>query len=162
MAVDLESVRKEIEEYLEGTDLAVFHAFANALEGKQVFWDTSVQPDFRAFLTQAQRVGIKLVVMTKESFSLDEIDDVRDDLEASDLSREEKRALEGRLQELQKYEGFTSRLDLWFPFDGFVYTYRLETEWLRAWEDLMIEIDSSLATEESDDGDSMSGYFSAN
>jgi hypothetical protein len=151
-----------MEEYLAGTGLAVFRAFTAPIETRQVYWDTTVEQDFRSFVKAGEKAGVKMVVLSHEAFSLDEIDDVRDELEQSTLSREEKRSLEARIQELQKYEGFTSRLELSFSLDGCTYVYRMEADWCGAWDDVMAEIDANSETEELDDDDSISGYFSAN
>lgn len=161
MAVDLETLRKEMEEHLAGTELAVFRGILGPIEVRQVYWDIGADPDFRSFLKAAEKAGIKLIVVSHDSFLLDEIDDVRDELEACSLSREEKRALELRIQELQKYEGFTSRLELSFALEGCAYIYRIEADWYSAWEDIMAELDANTDDEELDD-DAISGYFSTN
>ena len=161
MPVDLESLRKEVDEYLAGTQLAVFRGIVGPVDARQIYWDIAADPDFRGFLRSAEKAGVKLVVVSQDSFLLDEIDDVRDELEQSSLSREEKRALELRIQELQKYEGFTSRVELCFTLEGCAYIYRIEADWYGAWEDIMAELDANTADEEMDD-DSISGYFSTN
>jgi hypothetical protein len=162
MAVDLESVRKEMEEFLAGTNLAVFRGVVGPHESRYVYWDIVVDPDFRCFVKIAEKAGVRLIVLTHDAFLLDEIDDVREELEQSSLAREEKRALELRIAELQKYEGFTSRLELSFSLEGCIYLYRLEADWYGAWEDIMAELDANIDDEEMHDDDGMSGYFSTN
>jgi len=161
MPVDLESLRKEMEEYLAGTNLAVFRGLIGPAEMRHVYWDISTELDFRPFLKAAEKSGVRLVVISHDSFLLDQIDDVRDELEQSSLSRDEKRSLELRIQELQKYEGFTSRLELSFTLEGCAYIYRIEADWYSTWEDIMAELDANSDDEDMDD-DSLSGYFSAN
>src|SRR3954447_4849383 len=112
MAVDLENLRSEIDGFFVQSTLTPFHGVTTSsetLETPVVYWDIKREPDFRVFLRAAERAGIRLVVIHQEQFLLDEIDDVREQLEASTLSHEEKRNLERRIQDLQKFEGFTSR-----------------------------------------------------
>jgi hypothetical protein len=166
MAIDLESLRSEIDGFFVQSTLTPFHGIPHSnepLDTLAVYWDTKREPDFRVFLRAAERAGIRLVVINQEQFLLDEIDDVRDQLEACTLGREEKRNLERRIQELQKYEGFTSRLELSFSLEGRVYIYHVQADWYLAWDDILLEIDAATAEEAGDlDDDAMSGYFSAN
>ena len=111
----------------------------------------------------AQKLGVKIIVVDRHNFLLDEIDEVREQLQESDLTREEKRAFERRIAALQKFEGFTSRLELSFSLDGRLYVYHAEAEWYRVWEEIVSEVDAvtSDAEDPTDDG-RMPGYFSAN
>jgi hypothetical protein len=161
MATDLETIRTEIQTHLEQSNLAVFHGYSSLTDSISVYWDTERHPDFRGFLHAAEKAGARLVVFYHQQFSLAEIDEVLQELDDSALSREEKRAYESRLKEIQKYEGFTSVVELSFAVDGRSYLYRLNTEWYEAWEDILTEIDA--ATEESDEEEGpISGYFSNN
>ncbi len=162
MAIDLESLHADIEGFLEQSNLVAFYGFTVPSETSSVYWDIKRAPDFRDYLKVAERAGAKIIVVNREQFLLDEIDDVRDQLEDSSLSREEKRSLEHRIQELQRYEGFTARVELSFILESRRYVFSMEAEWFRIWDEILLEIDS--ATEDSQDLDdgSMSGYFSAN
>jgi hypothetical protein len=160
MATDLETIRTEIQTHLEQSNLAVFHGYSSLPDSVSVFWDTDRHPDFRGFLHAAEKAGARLIVFYHQQFSLSEIDDVLQDLEDSELSREEKRAYESRLRDVQKYEGFTSVVELSFALDGRTYLYRLNTEWYQTWENIISEIDA--ATEEQDEEGPISGYFSNN
>ena len=163
MAIDLEALRAEIEGFFAQSSLTPFHGIPNSEDRLAIFWDTQREPDFRVFLRAAERAGIRLVVMHQEQFSLDEIDEVRDELEASTLSHEEKRGLEHRIQELQKYEGFTARLELSFSLETRVYVYQVQADWYSAWDDILLEIEAATQEESEElDDNSLSGYFSAN
>lgn len=162
MAIDLESLHSEIEGFLAQSSLVAFFGFAVPSEMASVYWDTKRDPDFRAYLKAAEQAGAKIIAINREQFLLDEIDDVREQLEESTLSREEKRGLEHRIQELQRYEGFTARVELSFIAESRRYVYSVEAEWFRIWDEILLEIDSATEdTQDLDDG-SMSGYFSAN
>ncbi len=161
MATDLETIRAEIQTHLEQSNLAVFHGYSSLTESISVYWDTDRHPDFRGFLHAAEKAGVRLVVFYHQQFTLAEIDEVLQELEDSELSREEKRAFESRLREVQKYEGFTSVVELSFAIEGRSYLYRLSTEWYGAYEDILSDIDA-VTDESSEDEGPISGYFSNN
>ncbi|MBV9266310.1 MAG: hypothetical protein JO061_09100 [Acidobacteriaceae bacterium] len=165
MTMDLQTLRTDIQSYLEQSNLAIFHGFPNLQEQVSVYWDTERHPDFREFLHAAEKAGATLVVFYYEQFTQDEIDDAFDDLETALLGREERRQYESRMRELQKYEGFTCELELSFSLTGRVYMYKIRTDWYREWEDITSELDLAAdenTEEEDSEDDPMSGYFSTN
>ena len=162
MAIDLESLKTEIQSHLDQSNLAIFHGYSSLGESVSVYWDTERQPDFRGFLHAAEKAGVKLIVFYHQQFSLDQIDDVLEDLEGSNFTREEKRSFESRLREIQKYEGFTCGVELSFAVDGRVYLYQRQTDWYRTWEDLVAEIEEAADENTDEDEGPISGYFSTN
>lgn len=164
MANDLETLRAEMQAFLEESEMAVFYGYHRMLDTLvQVSWDTERHPDFREFLTAARKSGATLIVFHEQTFSLDQIDDALEQLEEVDLSREEKRSLEGRLRQLQAYEGFTCSLDLSFSLEGRVYVYELRTEWYDTLNDILAELDAAIEDEEEEDNEGpIGGYFSRN
>jgi hypothetical protein len=163
MAQDLESLRAEMEAYLEDSGLAVFHGHHHLPDSLvQVSWDTERHPNFRDFLGAAQKAGVKLFVFHSESFSLDQVDEALDQLEETDFTREEKRSYEARLRQLQAYEGFTCAVELSFSLDGRVYVYEAHTDWYQSLNEIVAELDAALEEEEDESDGSMGGYFSKN
>ena len=164
MGVDLETLKTQMQSYLDGEGMPVFHGFSRLLDSiVPVFWDVDRHPDFREFVITARRAGAKLIVFSHRAFSLDQIDEALDSLEESDLTRDEKRTFENRLRELQAYEGFTCAIELSFDLEGRVYVYEVRTEWYESLTDILSEVDA--ATDELDEdtgGDSISGFFSKN
>src|SRR5208282_2588525 len=115
MALELETIRQEMLAYLEEKDFAVFRGSSRVAESMLfVYWDTNLHPDFREFVDAAYKAGVKLMVFHHRALALDEIDDALERLEQTKLSREDKRSLEIRLRELQRYEGFTAVVELTF------------------------------------------------
>src|ERR1700685_3032974 len=99
MGLDLETLRAEIQAYLDDSGLAVFHGYHHSTDSVvQVSWDTERHPNFREFLSAGQKAGVKLFVFHYESFSLDRVDDALEQLEETDFTREEKRSYEARLR----------------------------------------------------------------
>ncbi len=162
MALDLESLRSEIQAHLNELGIAVFHGYHRMPDAlNQVAWDTEGHPDFKDFLGTARRAGAKLIVFHQEAFSLDQIDEALDELEDSDFTREEKRNFETRLRQLQGYEGFTCKLELSFCVESRVYLFELHTEWYETLNDILAELEAASEEEEQDDG-TLGGYFSNN
>jgi len=161
--MDLETLKTEIQTYLEQSNLAVFHGFSGLSDSVSVYWDTERHPDFRGFLQAAEKAGVALVVFYHRQFSLDQIDEIIEELQEADFTRDEKRQYEHRLREIQKYEGFTCEVELSFSLNGRVYLYQLHTYWYTAWEDILSEIDAAVDEEpEEEDEGPISGYFSNN
>lgn len=163
MSVDLETLRTEIQAYLDDSGLAVFHGYHNSTDSVvQVSWDTEGHPDFREFLTAGQKAGVTLFVFHHESFSLDRVDDALEQLEETDFTREEKRSYETRLRQLKAYDGFTCSVELSFSLEGREYLYEVHAEWYQALNDIAVELDAAFHEEDEDSGGSMGRFFSKN
>lgn len=163
MAIDLETLRQEVQAHLDGTGLAVFHGYHSMLESlNQVSWDTERHPDFREFVKAADKAGAKIITFYHRAFSLDQIDAALDQLEETDFSREEKRSLESRLRQLQAYEGFTCSVELSFCVENQVYLFEVHTDWYETLNDILAELDVAVEEEEGDDEGTLGGYFSKN
>jgi len=162
MTVDLESLRSEIQAYLDQSNLAVIHGYSGLEERASVYWDTERHPDFRPFLQAAEKAQAKLVVFHDQAFALDDVDEALDEVAEANLSREQRKHYEARIREIQKYEGFTCGIDLSFCVDGRVYLYQQRTDWYMAWQEILAELDHYADEDEEPDDGSMSGFFSAN
>ena len=166
MATDLETLRKEVEAYLEQSQVPVFYGYRPMLDAMdQVSWDVDEHPDFREFVKAAQKAGAKILVFSHRAFSLDQIDDALEQLEDSDLTREEKRGYETRLKQLQAYEGFTCSVELSFSLESSVYTFEMHTDWYEAMNQILEELDAlteEVEEIEGPDESSLGGYFSKN
>jgi hypothetical protein len=164
MATDLETLRTEIQGYLEDLGIAIFHGYHRVVDSPaQVYWDTDSHADFREFVEAGRKAGAKLIVFAHDAFSLDEIDEALDQLEDSRLALEEKHTFEKRLRELQAYEGFTCSLELSFDLEGRAYVFELRTAWYQTLRDILAELELSAEQEEEDeDQGPIPGYFSRN
>jgi hypothetical protein len=165
MGLDLESLRAEIQAYLDDSGLAIFHGYHHLTDDAVQFsWDTEGHPDFREFVGAGQKAGVRLFVFQHESFSLDRLDDVLEQLQEADLTREEKRSYEARLRQLQAYDGFTCSVELSFSLEGRDYVYEVHADWYQTLSDIMVELDVSFHDEEEDQdgGGSMGRFFSKN
>jgi hypothetical protein len=167
MALDLETLGKEMQAHLEKSGMPIFFGHHRMLDSlAQASWDTERHPDFREFLHTAQKSGAKLIVFNQEAFQLDQIDEALEELETADFTREEKRHFETRLKQLQAYEGFTCALQLSFSVEGRLYLFELSSDWYDSLNDILSELE--LATdpfpeeEEEEEGPIGGNYFSNN
>ncbi len=164
MDLNLDTLKREIVEYLESSGFAVFRSTPGGLEGTPlVLWDSEGYPDYRMFLDVAQKTGAKLILVASRTFEEVEIDEAVDQLQDCDVSREERRDLESRLHKLRAYEGVTCSLELAFDHDARMYVYELRPDWYDEFLSIGDEIAVHLPNHgEEDEDDSLGGYFSNN
>lgn len=160
MKLNLDSVRAEIEEYLEQHGMAVFHAFPGIDEEAPVVqWDTEHYPDYRTFLAVAESAGVKVVAVHANEFHDDVLDETQKRLDESALAGSERTAMERRLREMRRYDGYTCQIELSFDLAPRTYVFDLRTEWFQELSDMLDQID------EASDGPELPGppgYFSKN
>lgn len=162
---NLDTLKVEIEQYLEQQGFVVFRGFPRLLDSLPlVYWDCDRYPDYKQFLETAKAAAVHMVVFHQREFAAEQIDSALERLEDIELPREEFRAIERRLKEMRMYDGFTCALELSFDYQGRIYVFDLHTEWYDELSDMLDDIhvlDSG--TEDDDEGDNpMGGYFSKN
>lgn len=163
MDLNLDTLKREILEYLDKSGFAVFHSHPGGLEGlPMVTWDTERFPDYQIFLETARQVGCKMVLFASRDFESAEIDEALEQLEDSDLSPEERRDLERRVRSARGNEGVTCSLKLAFDHHARMYVYELRPDWYEEFIGVCEEITSRLPAEEEEDDGSLGGYYSKN
>jgi len=162
--LNLDTLKREILDYLDSAEFAVFHSSPGGLEGlPMVLWDTEHHPDYQMFLEVAKRSGIKLVLFATREFERTDVDELLAQLEECDLTREEQREFESRLRELRIFEGVTCSLELAFDYHSRLYVYEVQPDWYDEFLSVEEEVVSRLAAEDdTDEGDTLPGYFSKN
>jgi hypothetical protein len=162
MKPNLDTLKTEIEQYLEESGLAVFYGYSRALESMaSVYWDCDQYPDYKLFVKAAKISGANLIVFHQREFSAEQVDDAIEQLAGCDMPREEYHELERRLNDMRIYDGFVCAVELSFDHEGRVFLFDLRTEWYEDLSDILDEI--HIMDAESDDDDTpMSGYFSKN
>lgn len=165
MDLNLDTLKREMLDYLDSAGFAVFHTSSGSLEGQtMVLWDTEHYPDYRMFLEVARKAGAKLVMFGSREFEPSDIDDLIEHLEECDLSRDEYREYDKRLREFRIYEGVTCSLEVAFESGQRVMVYDVQPDWFEEFlsveEDLMMRSATEEAQDEDDD--SLGGYFSKN
>jgi hypothetical protein len=162
--LNLDTLKREILDYLEAAEFAVFRGSPGGLEGlPMVLWDAERHPDYQMFLDVARKTGIKLVIFATREFEKGDLDELEEQLEECELAREEQREFESRLRELRIFEGVTCSIELAFDHHSRLYVYELQPDWYEEFLNLEEEITSRFADENDlDAGDSLGGYFSKN
>src|ERR1017187_881800 len=137
--LNLNTLKREILEYLESSGLTVFYGHAGALEDPtMVLWDVEHQPDYRKFLETARTVGAQLMVFAWREY-------------------------DARLRDLRIYQGVTCSLELAFDHSSRFYVFELQPDWYEDFLTLEDEIMSRFAHEEDEEPDEpLGGYFSKN
>ena len=164
MDVNLDTLKREILDYLDSAGFAVFRTIPGSLEGlPMVLWDTEHYPDYQMFLEVAQKSDVKLVLFGSAEFEASEIDDLMEHLEECDLARDEQRDFESRLRALRVYEGVTCSLELAFDYHQRLHVYEVQPDWYEEFLSIEDEIMMRITGEEDvEDDDSLGGYYSKN
>lgn len=163
MDLNLDTLKREILDYLEAAGFAVFHSSPGAMDGPPVvLWDTERHPDYQAFLEVARKTGTAIVLFGTTEFDSEEIDDLITHLEDCELSREERRDYESRLREMRIFQGTTCSLELGFDYNSRLYVFELQQDWYEEFLELEDEVIGRMADDEEDDDNSFDGYFSKN
>jgi len=162
--LNLDTLKREILSYLEETGFAVFHSSPGTLDSgsSMVLWDTEHHPDYRMFLDVATKTGIKLILFGSREFEASDLDELVEQLDASDVPRDEQREYRSRLRNLRSYEGQTCTLELAFDYNQRLYVYELQPDWYEEFIELDEEIMARATDDEMGDDETLGGYFSKN
>jgi hypothetical protein len=162
--LNLNTLKREILDYLEASGFAVFHSSPGGLEGiPMVVWDTEHYPDYQMFLDVATKTGNKLVLFATRELESSDIDELVAQLDDCELTRDERREYESRLRDLRAFEGVTCSLELAFDYHSRLYVYEVQPDWYEEFLEIEDEIFSRASDEdELSDNDSLGGFFSKN
>jgi len=162
--LNLNTLKREILDYLEASGFAVFHSSPGGLEGiPMVVWDTEHYPDYQMFLDVATKTGNKLVLFATRELESSDIDELLAQLDDCELTRDERREYESRLRDLRAFEGVTCSLELAFDYHSRLYVYEVQPDWYEEFLEIEDEIFSRASDEdELSDNDSLGGFFSKN
>ena len=163
MDLNLDTLKREILEYLGSAGFAIFHGRPGGLDGlPMILWDSERHPDYQMFLEVAQKAGVKLIVFASREFEAGEIDEVIAQLDECELSREEYREYESRLRDLRAYEGFTCTLELAFDYNSRLHVYEVQPDWYEEFLGVEEELMASMTGDDAEEDDSLGGYYSKN
>lgn len=163
MDINLNTLKREIEEYLERAGLAVFRSTPGAMEGLElVLWDAEQYPDYQMFLDTARKAGATMVLFATRDFETEDIDELQEQIEECEMERDEQREIERRLRELRAYVGVTCSLELAFDHENRMFVYEVRPDWYDEFLGIEEDVMSHMPAEEDLGGDSLGGYFSRN
>ena len=163
MDVNLDILKRELLDQLERSGVAVFYSNAGGLENlPMVLWDTEHYPDHQLFLEAARKAGATLMVFGSRELNAEDVDELLEQMEDCDLSREEQRELERRLRDMRVFEGRTCALEMAFDHQGRMYVWEAQSDWYEEFLEIEDEI-AAHSPEAEEDEDSLGGpYFSRN
>ncbi len=165
MDLNLDTLKREIPDYLESNGFAVFRSRAGALEGfPLVLWDIDSHPDYQTFLDVARKTGTALILFATREFEAADVEDLVEQLESMELSREEQRDYEKRLRGFRGYEGVTCSLELAFDYNSRLYVFELQPDWYEEFVGVEDELMSRMGDDDDldDDDHPLGGYYSRN
>lgn len=164
MDLNLDTLKREILEYLEGSGFTVFHSSPGGLDNQaMVLWDSERFPDYRLFLDVARQLGCKLVCFASRELQPEEIDDLLLQIDESTIDRDEARDFQSRLRSLRTYEGVTCTLEMAFDYASRLYVYDVQPDWYEDFLNIEDEIMSQYETgDDVDDTDTLGGYYNKN
>jgi hypothetical protein len=161
--LNLDTLKREILDALETGGFAVFHSSPGGLEGlPMVLWDVEHYPDYQLFLETARKTGAKLMIFASREFAASDVDELLEQLEDSDVSREEQREYERRLREMRIFEGVTCTLELAFDCNSRLYVYEVQPDWYEEFLSLEEEVSSRFEDNDLESDNPLGGYFSKN
>ena len=104
MDLNLDTLKREILEYLESSGFAVFRSHPGGLEGlPMVTWDIERYPDYQMFLETARKIGCKMILFASRDFDEAEIEEALEQLDECDMGTEERLDIERRLRGMRGY-----------------------------------------------------------
>ena len=163
MDLNLDTVKREILEYLESSQFAVFRSHPGVLDGlPMVTWDIERYPDYQMFLETARKIGCKMILFASRDFDEAEIEEALEQLDECDMGTEERLEIERRLRGMRGYEGVTCSLELGFDHHARMYVYELRPDWYEEFLAVCEEITSHLPVEEEEDDGTIGGIYSNN
>ena len=167
MTFNLDSLKKELLDYIAAEGFAVFRGQPGILESlPTITWDSDAHPEYQEFLSVAKTAGARIIVFAHRDFIAGELEEALDQLQECELPREELRSVERSLSDLRPFVGRTCSLEMAFDYQNRMYVYELVTEWFQTFVDLselVIAASASADDENEDEADSsFGGYYSKN
>ena len=164
MRPNLNTLCGEIEEHLESRGMVVFRSFPRAESENHIhgaiYWDSEHHPDYREFIQAASAAGARLVTVYAREFTAELVENALAELSDSELERDERRALELRLNEMRAYEGFICQIELSFDHAQRTYVFDIRTDWFEELNNLIERMEDFF--EDDEDENPLSGYYSNN
>jgi hypothetical protein len=164
--IDLDTLKQEILAFLDASSFAVFRSYPGGLEGMPLIcWDCERFPDYRMFLEAAQKLHVQLILVATREFEQSEIDEEVEELDSSDMPRDERRSFDTRLAKYKKYTSQTCSLELAFDHNSRMYVYEVHPDWYDEFVELSEEIAEAVEIGEPGDDEEeggMGGFYSNN
>lgn len=163
MDLNLDTLKREILNYLEASGFAVFYSQPGALEGMpMVVWDSERYPDYQIFLETARKAGCQMILFAARDFEETEIEEALEQLDECELPPDERLGLERQVRAARDHIGVTCSIELAFDHHARIYVYELRPDWFEEFLAVCDQISGQLSADEEEDDDSYGGYLSKN
>ena len=165
MDLNLDTLKREILEYLESTGFAVFRSGPGGLdELPMVAWDTETHPDYQMYLDVALKTDSKVIIFGSREFETSDIDELLAHVDDLELTRDQKRDLQRRLREFRGHEGSTCTIEMAFDYHSRLYVYEMQPDWYDEFLTVEDEVLGFIADESmgDDEDEPLGGYYSKN
>jgi len=84
MKLNLDSLKTEIQRYLQENGFLLFRGVSHGLDEMfEVSWDTGRYPDYKPFLEIAKELGVRLIIFHHRELAEGVIDEAIEDLSSS-------------------------------------------------------------------------------
>src|ERR1035437_530407 len=104
--LNLETLKRQMVEYLEASEFAVFYSDPGGLKGLPlVLWDVDRYPDYQMFLDVARKAGVKIILFGAAEFDAADLDELAEQIEEGEFNREEQREYQARIRKLRVHKG---------------------------------------------------------
>ena len=148
MDLNLDTLKREILDYLEAAGFAVFHSSPGrpGRSAAGALGHRTAIPTTRCSWRSPGRAATKLMLFATREFEASDLDELLEQIEDCDLTRDEQRDYESRLRELRIFEGVTCSLELAFDYHSRLYVYEVQPDWYEEFLSLEDEIARASAT----------------
>lgn len=166
MDLNLDTLKRSIAEHLERSDFAVFHHDPGMFDANLVVtWDAETYPDYQMFLDAARKLGVRMILFAAREFDEAEIGEAEEELEESEMPREDRREYAKTLGGFREHVGTICSIELAFQFETHFYLYELRPDWYEDFVGIADEVMAFGASGDDDEVDSnggMGGFYSKN
>ncbi len=164
MDLDLDTLKGSIAEQLERSEFAVFRHDSGIFDANLVVtWDSEKYPDFQMFLDAARKLGVRMIMFSAREFDEAEVVEAEEELEGSEMSRDDRREYGKTLKNFRQHLGATCSIELAFQFETHFYLYEARADWYEDFVNISEEVTTfgGINTDD-EEGGGIGGFYSKN
>lgn len=165
MDLNLDNLKNSISEHLERSEFAIFHHDPGIFDASLVVtWDIETFPDFQLFLDAARKLGVRMILFSARIFDEAELVEAEEELETSEVPREDRREYEKAFGQFREHTGATCTIELAFQYETHFYLYEARADWYDEFVNVNDEVIAfgALDDDEVDSDGSLGGFYSKN
>jgi hypothetical protein len=163
--LNLDTLKNSIAGHLERSDFAIFRHDPGIFDANLVVtWDSETHPDYQMFLDAAKKLGVKMIMFASREFDESEVAEAEEELETSEMSRDDRREYAKTLDDFREHIGSTCSIELAFQHETHFYLYEARPDWYDEFVGITDEVMAFGAgvDDETDGDNSLGGFYSKN